>query len=253
MFAGLGRDVPSAEYLKWFTEGTCEATSRDDGGTTKDQCDAISRVDEGKTKDQHEATSRDDEDLDYDVCPRCGVYRVFAGMSEECCDQEFGMPCVFDMIKDHDPAPAEPEPRHDPAMAAVLTTKATSMATSAMPPVGTTMAAITMYPTAKDLCKATDTDEGTQQGSRRQRRTLGVTERRCRADGQRLRSLIGGCTCGACPHKQVLCRGVHAVVAGESARSESVHDRSSIWVLRPDELRKRVPEADQSAAWAERH
>ena len=180
-------------------------------------------------------------------------------------------------------------------MAAVLTTKATSMATSAMPPVGTTMAAITMDPTAKDLCEATDTDEGTQQGSagpsggrptardggryrslalrrrghraagsdraapctswasRRQRRTLGVTERRCRADGQRLRSLIGGCTCGACPHKQVLCRGVHAVVAGESARSESVHDRSSIWVLRPDELRKRVPEADQSAAWAERH
>ena len=93
----------------------------------------------------------------------------------------------------------------------------------------------------------------TSWASRRQRRTLGVTERRCRADGQRLRSLIGGCTCGACPHKQVLCRGVHAVVAGESARSESVHDRSSIWVLRPDELRKRVPEADQSAAWAERH
>ena len=170
MFAGLGRDVPSAEYLKWFTEGTCEATSRDDGGTTKDQCDATSRVDEGKTKDQHEATSRDDEHRDYDVCPRCGVYRVFAGMSEECCDQEFGMPCVFDMIQDHDPAPAESEPRHDPAMAAVLTTKATSMATSAMPPVGTTMAAITMDPTAKDLCEATDTDEGTQQGSRRQRR-----------------------------------------------------------------------------------
>ena len=170
MFAGLGRDVPSAEYLKWFTEGTCEATSRDDGGTTKDQCDATSRVDEGKTKDQHEATSRDDEHRDYDVCPRCGVYRVFAGMSEECCDQEFGMPCVFDMIQDHDQAPAESEPRHDPAMAAVLTTKATSMATSAMPPVGTTMAAITMDPTAKDLCEATDTDEGTQQGSRRQRR-----------------------------------------------------------------------------------
>lgn len=157
MFAGLGRDVPSAEYLKWFTEGTCEATSRDDGGTTKDQCDATSRVDEGKTKDQHEATSRDDEHRDYDVCPRCGVYRVFAGMSEECCDQEFGMPCVFDMIKDHDPAPAESEPRHDSAMAAVLTPKATSMATSAMPPVGTTMAAITMDPTAKDLCEATDT------------------------------------------------------------------------------------------------
>ena len=78
-------------------------------------------------------------------------------MSEECCDQEFGMPCVFDMIKDHDPAPAESEPRHDSAMAAVLTTKATSMATSAMPPVGTRMAAITMDPTAKDLCEATDT------------------------------------------------------------------------------------------------
>ena len=140
MFAGLGRDVPSAEYLR--------------------------RVPPPSTS----STSRDDEHRDYDVCPRCGVYRVFAGMSEECCDQEFGMPCVFDMIQDHDPAPAESEPRHDPAMAAVLTTKATSMATSAMPPVGTTMAAITMDPTAKDLCEATDTDEGTQQGSRRQRR-----------------------------------------------------------------------------------
>jgi hypothetical protein len=123
MVVGLGRDdVPSAEYLKMFTEGMCEATSRDDEGTTKDQCDATSRVDEGTS----DATG---------------------------CDE--------DMIKDHDPAPG----RHGPAMAAVLTHKMTSMATSAMPPVGTTMAAITMDPTAKDLCEATDTDEGAQQGS----------------------------------------------------------------------------------------
>ena len=57
MFAGLGRDDPSAEYLKMFTEGTREATSRDDGGTTKDQCDATSRVDEGTG----DATGRDED------------------------------------------------------------------------------------------------------------------------------------------------------------------------------------------------
>ena len=57
MFAGLGRDVPSAEYLKMFTEGTCEATSRDDEGTTKDQCDATSCVDEGTS----DATGRDED------------------------------------------------------------------------------------------------------------------------------------------------------------------------------------------------
>ena len=57
MFAGLGRDDLSAEYLKMFTEGTCEATSRDDEGTTKDQCDATSCVDEGTS----DATGRDED------------------------------------------------------------------------------------------------------------------------------------------------------------------------------------------------
>ena len=84
-------------------------------------------------------------------------------------------------------------------MAAVLTTKATSMATSAMPPVGTTMAAITMDPTAKDLCEATDTDEGTQQGqsSSEEAAVVGwppsvAVARRPETVGAITRSLCGG-------------------------------------------------------------
>ena len=155
------------------TQPTFVATGRvDDGATGRE---ATSRDDEGTTK--VEAVTSAVHMADFDVCPRCGVFRAFAGMTDECCEKEFGMPCVFeqsmwiatvdegtgdatgrdeDMIKDHDPAPAA---------AAVLTPKATSMAISAMPPVGTTMAAITMDLTAKDLCEVTDTDEGTQQGS----------------------------------------------------------------------------------------
>ena len=98
-----------------------EATSRDDEGTTKDQCEATSRVDEDKT--MVEAVTSAVHMADFDVCPRCGVFRAFAGMTDECCEKEFGMPCVFeqsmwiatvdegtsdatgrdeDMIKDHD-------------------------------------------------------------------------------------------------------------------------------------------------------
>ncbi len=36
-------------------------------------------------------------DVDWQVCPRCGPYRVFQGMTEECCLAELGKALLFDL------------------------------------------------------------------------------------------------------------------------------------------------------------
>ena len=46
---------------------------------------------------------------DFDMCPRCGVYRVFAGTTAECCQLKVKEPCMYHMVKESHRGPNSAE------------------------------------------------------------------------------------------------------------------------------------------------
>ena len=50
------------------------------------------------SKDSHRGTISAGQPSDFDVCPRCSVYRAFAGMTDECCEKKYKWPCMFGSV-----------------------------------------------------------------------------------------------------------------------------------------------------------